>query len=390
VTWFLGAPASRSGYQLDKIWEPDRPPKRIVVTDTPNDLVDRLRTLCQASGAELVEATYEAVVARDMSFDDIFVLDADAAEVDRAAERLNKGGILAMSRPDPMSQPVQMDLGRLHYDHIVYVGTTDLDLDVAYQQTPVQSELTPGGIAWVIGAGGPMGRMHVQRAIESPNGPQYILATEVSQKRAADLVETFSEMARGRGKMLTVINADKTSPDYTKAMTEIADRGGVNDVEVMAAIPSVVVESTEHLANNSVVNMFAGLKRGVTAPIEAWQIYGPRQVRFIGHSGSTLDDQIEIVRRAVAGHLAPERSMVALAGLKQLPEALQSMMDAVYPGKIIIFPALLDFPLTPLVDLASVLPRVYEKLHEGRTWTDEAESALLEMISSDGEKDNEQ
>jgi threonine dehydrogenase-like Zn-dependent dehydrogenase len=390
AAWFLGVPASRRGYQLGKIWESEHPPQKVVLTDVPDDLSARLKVLCQSAGVELVEATAAEVTAGAMSFDDILVLDGDAELVDRAAGRLNKGGVLAMVRPEPMSQPVQMDLGRLHYDHIVYVGTTGLDLDAAYQQTSVQSELTPGGVAWVIGAGGPMGRMHVQRAIESPDGPQYILATEVSPKRAADLVETFSEMARRRGRILTVLNADKTTPAYIKAMDEIAERGGVDDVEVMAAIPSVVVECTEHLAKNSVVNMFAGVKRGVTAPIDAWLIYGPRQARLIGHSGSTLEDQIEIVRRAVAGHLAPERSMVALAGLRQLPQALQSMIDAIYPGKIIIFPALVDFPLTPLVDLEPILPQVYEKLHEGRTWTAEAEAVFLEMLSSEGERIHDQ
>ncbi|MEA3335028.1 MAG: hypothetical protein U9R25_03905 [Chloroflexota bacterium] len=83
---------------------------------------------------------------------------------------------------------------------------------------------------------------------------------------------------------------------------------------------------------------------------------------------------------------APERSMVALAGLKQLPHALQTMIDAVYPGKIIIFPALLDFPLTALTDLQYVLPQVYVKLGDGRTWTAEAEEAFLETMQTGGEE----
>ncbi len=385
-TWFLGVPNSRSGYQIDEVFGGDHQPQQVTVTGIPDDLATRLRDLCQTSGVELIEATLDEVETAGLNFDDIFILDGDADDVDLAAARLGKGGVLAIARSTPMSCPIQMDLGRLHYDHIVYVGATGMNLDEAYRQTPVQAAFKPGGVAWVIGAGGPMGRMHVQRAIENPDGPQYILATEVSPARAEDLLESFGEMARRNGRVLAVLGADKTTPAYAKAMAEIAERGGVDDVQVMAAIPSVVVESTNHMATGGVINMFAGLKRGVTAPISAWLIYGPRQLRLIGHSGSALADQVETVRRAVAGHLAPERSMVALAGLNQLPQALQSMIDAVYPGKIIIFPALLDFPLTPLVDLEPILPQVYDKLHEGRTWTAGAEAAFLKMMLSEGEK----
>ena len=72
--------------------------------------------------------------------------------------------------------------------------------------------------------------------------------------------------------------------------------------------------------------------------------------------------------------------MVALAGLSQLPQALQSMIDAVYPGKITIFPAILDFSLAALPDLHHVLPQVYDRLNDGRAWTPNAEAAFLEAM----------
>jgi hypothetical protein len=106
-------------------------------------------------------------VGADRSFDDILRLDADAETVDAAAPHLAGGGVLAIARPDPMSRPIAMDLGRLHYDNIVYMGTTGSDLDAAYQGTPVRAALQAGGLAWIAGAGGAMGRMHVQRALES-------------------------------------------------------------------------------------------------------------------------------------------------------------------------------------------------------------------------------
>jgi hypothetical protein len=54
------------------------------------------------------------------------------------------------------------------------------------------------------------------------------------------------------------------------------------------------------------------------------------------------------------------------------------MMDNTYPGKIVIFPLVLDFPLTALSELKQRLPQVYQKLSDGESWTAEAEAAFLE------------
>jgi threonine dehydrogenase-like Zn-dependent dehydrogenase len=375
--WFIGAPGSRAGYRLDAIWR-DAAPAQVVLTGVPSDLTERLADLCRISGTELRFSDLSESLAEGLLFNDIVLLDADAEVVNAAAPLLAGGGVLAIARPDPMTRPVAMDLGRLHYDNIVYVGTTACDLDVAYQGTPVLAALQPGGAAWIAGAGGAMGRMHVQRALESVDPPRLILATEVSAERADDLLRSFGRLAESRGATLAVINPEGALRDFATALGIAEVQGGLNDVQVLAADPSVVVEATRHLAPGGVVNLFAGLKRGTTASINAWLIYGPAQVRLIGHSGSGLDDQIAIVERAAAGHLAPERCVSAIGGLRQVPDGLKAMLAATYPGKIVIFPAVPDFPLTALPDLRETLPGVYAKLADGRTWTAAAEEAFLE------------
>ncbi len=372
LAWFRGGPNGRAGYHLDSIWGQDHRPRRVVLTDIPADLAARLAALSQASGTELVEASLSDVLTAGRNFDDILVLDGETEAVDTAAGRLANGGILAIARPDPLDRPVQMDLGRLHYDHIVYVGTTGTNLDAAYRQTPVRTALQAGGTVWVLGAGGPMGRMHVQRALESSPSPHRILATEINPERAADLEATFAPAARARGIELLVLNEAGG-----QALTGLA---GITDVEVMAAAPALVVESMAYLAPGGVINLFAGLKRGSLALIDAWRIYGPQQIRLVGHSGSALDDQVAVFERAVVGQLAPERSLAAIAGLRQVPQALRALIDATYPGKVVIFPQVLDFPLTALADLKHVLPAAAAHLAGGRTWTAAAETAFLEAV----------
>jgi threonine dehydrogenase-like Zn-dependent dehydrogenase len=377
--WFIGVPGGRTGYRLDAIWR-DAAPDQVVLTSLPSDLLARLQDRCRASKTELLTLDFAEAQASGLLFDDILLLDADAETVDAAAPRLAGGGVLAIARPDPMTRPVTMDLGRLHYDYIVYVGTTGLDLDAAYQETPVCATLQPGGAAWIAGAGGAMGRMHVQRALESGAPPLLVLATEVSAERADDLLRSFGSLAQSRGITLVVINPDGAPRDFATALSIAEVQGGLNDVQVLAADPNVVIEATRHLAPGGVVNLFAGLKRGTTAPLNAWLIYGPAQIRLIGHSGSGLDDQIAIVERAVTGRLAPERCVSAIGGLRQAPDGLEAMLAATYPGKIVIFPAVPDFPLTTLPDLRETLPSVYAKLADGRTWTAAAEEAFLEAM----------
>jgi hypothetical protein len=72
--------------------------------------------------------------------------------------------------------------------------------------------------------------------------------------------------------------------------------------------------------------------------------------------------------------------MAAVCGMNQVAEGIKAMIDAVFPGKIVVYPAVPDFPLTGLSELKKILPEVYEKLEGGRVWTREAEETFLEIM----------
>jgi hypothetical protein len=59
---------------------------------------------------------------------------------------------------------------------------------------------------------------------------------------------------------------------------------------------------------------------------------------------------------------------------------MQSVRDAVFPGKVVIFPQIKNLPLTPLPELKEKLPTVYAKLKDGQEWTVEAERELLRLM----------
>ncbi|KPV45830.1 alcohol dehydrogenase, partial [Kouleothrix aurantiaca] len=165
-----------------------------------------------ASGAEietrdgLAPADYPALKADltgGQGFDDIVVLDPRSAElVGEAAKLIARRGTFNMVGTEPLDGDPQIDVGRLHYDYTAYVGTNGSDIAASYGEARNRAELRAGGVAVFVGAGGPMGQMHVQRALELSNGPRTVIATDVNDERLATLAQMFTSLAEQRGKHL--------------------------------------------------------------------------------------------------------------------------------------------------------------------------------------------
>jgi threonine dehydrogenase-like Zn-dependent dehydrogenase len=378
--WLFGNKRTRLGYSFKKIWDFEHRPSMVYVSDIPVDLAGQVEKLCREFGAELVKKESSEIIKSDLRFDDIFVLDGNKEEIDAASPLLANEGILAIFAVEPLSGPIKMDFGRVHYDKIVYVGTTGLDLDSAYRRTCIRSKHKPKGKMLILGAGGPMGRMHLQRAIESSNNPEQIVATDIDDNRIEGLELSFDYLAKKNRIKLHNINTLKDAEGYRSILSGVLDNGGFDDIEVMITNIESVIETSRHLANGGVMSLFAGLKRGSIGEVDAWVIFGPKQARIIGHSGSGLSDQKAIVERFEQGELEPRRSMAAVCGMNQVAEGIKAMIDAVFPGKIVVYPAVPDFPLTGLSELKKILPEVYEKLEGGRVWTREAEETFLEIM----------
>jgi threonine dehydrogenase-like Zn-dependent dehydrogenase len=378
--WFFGNERTRRGYSLDKIWDRAGKPRLVVVTDVPEDLEKMLSALCKRDQVSFRRESKQGVVGSDLKFHDIFVLDGTPPEVNEASLLMANDSILAMTGSAPMSGPIKMDFGRVHYDNILYVGTTAVDLDTAYRQTPVRCNLKPGGLTLMLGAGGPMGRMHLQRAIESAERPAAVIATDIENKRLESLRGSFLSLAQKQKVELNAVNPLGDQRVYDEAITSVMRRGGFDDVEVMVTSLDAIAEVTERIAPGGVINLFAGLKRGTIAEVDAFLIFGPKQLRYVGHSGLKLVDQVAIVNRYEGGELQPHRSVAAICGMRQVPDGIRAMQNATYPGKIIVYPLVADFPLTGLTGLKDALPEVYRALEGGSVWTNAAEELFLEQM----------
>ena len=381
ATWIIGAHPSPAGggedYTISAGFDESSHPDRLLLTDVPAEFADWLRTRAEALGVEVTEV--DDVTAPPVEqVDDIVLLGANPDLIETVSPRLARFGVMALVADAPLPRKVEVDVGRVHYNRWVYVGGPGPDVARAYSDAPVRSALKPGGRAWFVGAGGPMGRMHVQRAIQVTDGPSTIVCTDVSDLRLDDLCATFAAEAEAKGIEFICLNPMNKKEEYAAGMAPFKERG-FDDIVVLAPVPAVISDAATYLVPQGVMNVFAGVARGTMAWLDSGDVY-LKDTRVIGHSASTIEDLRLMVHQVESGALSPNRSVAAIGSLSTARDGLQAVNDAAFPGKIVIYPHIKEMPLTPLPELKDKLPSVYARLKEGREWTVEAEEEFLRLM----------
>jgi L-sorbose 1-phosphate reductase len=324
------------------------------------------------SGAEI--ATAGAI--EDGPFDDVILLGPrSAADVSRASDALAFRGVLNIVADEPLDGPVDIDIGRLHYHYIAYVGTTGTNVGAAYGKTRNRAELRPGGVAVVVGAAGPMGQLHVERALALPDGPRLVLAVDLDADRLGAASDKLRPVASKTARELVVETLGPEPDAIARAVRRYAPNGA-DDVIVTAPSARAVVAASEAMAPDGMLVLFAGVPVGTRASLDLSNVF-LHGAQLTGTSGSRIADQALVVDKTIAGQLEPRRALAAVGGIEAVPDALQALMDGRFPGKIVIFPELRNLPLTPLPALARAEPDVGRALDTDGSWTVDAEAALF-------------
>jgi L-sorbose 1-phosphate reductase len=376
TTWIIGAAGARSDYTIGAGFDASSHPARLLLTNVPDSFAGWLKACAGPLGLDVIEVV-DIAAPPVTPIDDIVLLGADPDVIEAVSPHLADHGILAIVADDPLPRRIAVDIGRVHYNRWFYVGGRGADIARAYSDVPARAQLKPGGLAWFVGAGGPIGHMHVQRAIQLADGPATIVCTDVSDMRLRDLWATFGAEARANGIDMICLNPSAAEA-YADGMAAF-EAQGFDDVIVLAPIPAVIATAARYLAPAGVMNIFAGVGRGTLADLDLTQVYR-NNIRVIGHSASTIDDLREMLRQTEAGELSTARSVAAIGSLSAARDGLRALQEAAYPGKVVIFPQLHDLPLTMLADLKDILPGVYAKLKNGRGWTNEAEAELFREL----------
>ncbi len=314
-----------------------------------------------------VESRPDPGLLNDADLDDIIYFGSNPDRAESLLPKLAPQGLLNIVLCGKnFGRDIITPIGRIHYSRIRITGTTGYKPADSMKHIPQTGEIRPGNKVNVVGAAGPMGTMHVIRAICQGIRDISVFAGDVDTGRLAALAKLAEPLAKANAVPYSQYNPAK---DYVPESFDY--------IVVMTPAPQLTADSVRTAAKGAIINIFAGIPATVSAKI-ALDTYIEKQLYFVGTSGSTPDDMKTILAHVEAGRLDTNLSVSAVCGLDGAADGLKAMENRRITGKIIVYPACKGLPLTPLTKLAEQIPDVAACLNNG-LWTIQAEQKLLEM-----------
>ncbi len=323
----------------------------------PSDLGPQVTQLRRIDGLE------------DAAYDDIVYFGANARTAEALFAKVAANGLLnIVLGGERFGRPVMTMVGRVHYGGIRVVGTTDSNPVESMKHIPRTGEIRRGDRINVVGAGGPMGMMHVIRNICQGVDGVSVFAGDVDDNRLAALTKIAGPLA------------DKNYIEYQTyhaGQQEMPENATYT--VLMAPVPELVAAAVRDSGRRGIINIFAGIPATVSGEMDL-DAYIEKQLYFIGTSGSTLDDMKRMLEKVESGRLDTNVSVAAISGLEGAVEGIRAVENRLIAGKILVYPACKGLGLTRLEELQEKLPDVAACLQDG-LWTLEAEKALLVRYS---------
>ena len=299
------------------------------------------------------------------SFDDIIYFGSDPERVEALQALLTlKGVIDIVLGGQKLGRPVEVDVGRVHYDLTRWVGTTGTSAAEGYSWVPATGELRPGEKVGVIGAAGPMGFMHVIRALTAGLPGIAVDAVDIDEERLAHLASVAAPLAEAHGLGFAAIDSKSQEPS-----------GGYTRIGCMVPVPPLAASTVDLADDGAIIDFFAGFAVGTTAPLDLDRMLD-KHIYILGTSGSMISDMKAVLGRLEAGTLDTNISVYAVSGMQGVAQALESVKARTSGGKIVIYPQLTHLGMITLADMANVMPDVAAAFDQGR-WTKAAEEVLL-------------
>ncbi len=343
--------------------------KLLIVADDPARVaLDGLP--CDPAGqpAEVLRKTHGQLGAlADQSFDDIIYCGANKAALETLSDKLAARGIInIVLGGNRIGAPVNIGVGRIHYGMTRWIGTTGSNPAESYKNIPRTCELRDGESFVVVGAGGPMGQMHVIRALCSGVPNITVIGTDMDDARLASLQKKAEPFARANGVAMKMVNTVKTP------LT-----GKYSYFALMAPVPVLVSNSIRDSQPGCLINLFAGIPAPTKHELDL-DTYIANRCFMLGTSGSTIDDMKIVLKKVTSGRLNTNCSVDAVSGMAGATAGIAAVENRTLAGKIVVYPMLHDMGLIPLVDLHQHYPTVAAKLENGQ-WSRAAEDELLRV-----------
>lgn len=355
---------------------------RLLIVADPGATLGGLTALAAAAPASVIailpdEAQRQALAATGLKaiamelaalpnegFDDVVYFGATRATIEVLNDKLGVRGIFNLVLGGKrIGAPVSVGVGRVHYGLTRWVGTTGSDAAAGYRNIPKTGEIRPRDSVVVIGAGGPMGQMHVLRTICAGKAGVSVTGTDMDDGRIQGLNEKAAALAKANNVAFQLVNT-KTQPA----------KGPFTYHALMAPVGALVAAAIHDSAEGAIINIFAGIPAPVKQDLDL-DTYVDRKVFMFGTSGSTINDMMIVLKKVVSGSFDTDVSVDAISGMRGAQAGIDAVENRTLAGKIMVYPWLKDVGLVPLKDLAGTYPTVAAKLDGGK-WCKAAEDEL--------------
>jgi threonine dehydrogenase-like Zn-dependent dehydrogenase len=341
----------------------------LIVADSPASI--QIESLpCEPGGkpGEVLRKTpAEAGSVANEYCDDIICFGADKGTLEILNDKLAARGIMnVVLGGRQIGAPVSVGVGRVHYGMTRWVGTTGSNPAESYTNIPLTGEIRENDSVIVVGAGGPMGQMHVIRAVCSGIKRISVIGTDMDDARLASIQKKAEPFAAANGVTMKMINTAKTP---------LTDR--FSYFALMAPVPALVASTIRDSKPGCLINLFAGIPAPTKHELDL-DTYIANRCFMFGTSGSTIRDMKIVLQKVTSGQLNTNCSVDAVSGMAGATEGIAAVENRTLAGKIIVYPMLHDIGLIPLVDLHKPFPTVAAKLDHGQ-WTKAAEEELLRV-----------
>ena len=245
-----------------------------------------------------------------------------------------------------------------------WTGTAGPDARGGIRIIPPNGEILPGDRIAVIGAGGPMGQMHVIRC----------LRRECLESGLSAPTSTTAGLPPSRPRPLPWRGPPACRWNSGTRLAAPLD-GHYSYFALMAPMPALVADAVDRSLEGARINVFAGIPATVRQQLDL-DAYIARRCYMFGTSGSVIRDMKIVLEKLESGRLDTNCSVDAISGMAGATEALAAVENRTLAGKIIVYPQLHGLGLVPLADMQQRFPAVARLLENGQ-WTRAAEQQLL-------------
>jgi threonine dehydrogenase-like Zn-dependent dehydrogenase len=303
------------------------------------------------------------------SFDDIVYFGSDRATIEALNDKLAPSGIInIVLGGKKIGELVSVGVGRVHYGNTRWVGTVGDEPADSYRNVPANGEVRAGDRVLVVGAGGPMGQMHVIRDVCLSVGGVTVVGTDFDDARLETLRKKAEQLAKANGAGLRLVNTQK-SPLSEK----------FSYIALMAPIGALVATAIQDADDSAIINIFAGIPAPTKHALDL-DTYIAKKCFMFGTSGSTIEDMRIVLRKVESEGFDTNASVDAISGMAGAIDGIASVENRTLAGKIIVYPMLHDVGLIPLGELGAKFPSVAAKLDQGK-WSLAAEQELLRVAA---------